>query len=46
MACFEVLSEDMAAMGSQQMNGEMLYELGVSYASGRDVPEDLVLAHK
>ncbi|MEI2388082.1 hypothetical protein [Breoghania sp. JC706] len=46
MARFEVLSEDMAAMGSQQMNAEMLFELGMSYASGRDVPEDLVAAHK
>ena len=46
MARFEILSEDMAAMGSQQMNAEMLFELGMSYASGRDVPEDLVTAHK
>ncbi|PTW61442.1 hypothetical protein C8N35_102152 [Breoghania corrubedonensis] len=46
MARFEVLSEDMAAMGSQQMNAEMLFELGMSYASGRDVAEDLVSAHK
>lgn len=46
MARFEVLSDEMAAMGSQQMNGEMLFELGMSYASGRDVPEDLVSAHK
>ncbi|WP_321345785.1 hypothetical protein [Breoghania sp.] len=36
----------MAVMGSRQMNGEMLFELGMNYASGRDVPEDLVSAHK
>lgn len=46
MARFEVHSDDMAAMGSQQVNGEMLLELGLTYATGRDVPTDLVSAHK
>ncbi len=46
MARIEVLSEDMAVMGSRQINGEMLFELGMNYATGRDVPEDLVSAHK
>ncbi|WP_321505703.1 hypothetical protein [Breoghania sp.] len=36
----------MAVMGSRQINGEMLFELGMNYATGRDVPEDLVSAHK
>lgn len=46
MARFEVHSEDMAAMGTQQVNAEMLFELGMTYATGRDVPTDLVSAHK
>lgn len=46
MARFEMHVDDMAAMGSQPVNAEKLFELGMTYATGRDVPTDLVSAHK
>lgn len=46
MARFEMHVEDMGAMGSQAVNADMLFELGMNCATGRDVPTDLVSAHK
>ncbi len=46
MARFEMPLENMAGMGSAPANAEMLFELGMTYATGRDVPTDLVSAHK
>lgn len=46
MARFEMHVDDMAAMGSQPVNAEKMFELGMTYATGRDMPADLVSAHK
>ena len=46
MARFEILDSAMAPLGAGIASGDMLFELGMMYSVGRDVPIDLVSAHK
>jgi uncharacterized protein len=43
MARFEIAEVDGAALGA---GADVFFELGMTYASGRSVPVDLVSAHK
>lgn len=45
MARFEMASPEMAAAG-QDASGDVLFQLGMMYATGRDVDYNLVAAHK
>jgi TPR repeat protein len=45
MARFEMLA-DSAPLGEGPAASDMLFELGMMYSVGRDVPVDLVNAHK
>jgi len=46
MARFEILDGNLAPLGEGPAAGDMLFELGMMYSIGRDVPVDLVTAHK
>jgi uncharacterized protein len=46
MARFELLDSETAPLGEGLAVGDMLFELGMMYSVGRDVPVDLVSAHK
>ena len=46
MARFESAEVEGATLAPVNGSGEMFYELGMMYASGRTVPADLVTAHK
>ena len=46
MARFEILDSNAAPLGEGPAAGDMLFELGMMYSVGRDVPVDLVSAHK
>jgi uncharacterized protein len=46
MARFEILDSDAAPLGGGPADGDMLFELGMTYSVGRDMPVDLVAAHK
>ena len=46
MARFEILDSTMAPLGQGPAAGDVLFELGMMYSIGRDVPVDLVAAHK
>jgi TPR repeat protein len=46
MARFEILDSDAAPLGEGPAAGDMLFELGMMYSIGREVPVDLVSAHK
>jgi uncharacterized protein len=46
MARFEILDSDAAPLGEGPAADDMLFELGLMYSVGRDVPVDLVSAHK
>jgi uncharacterized protein len=46
MARFEMLDADSAPLGEGPVVGDVLFELGMMYSVGRDVPVDLVTAHK
>ena len=46
MARFEILDGTAAPLGEGPAAGDMLFELGMMYSVGRDVPVDLVSAHK
>jgi uncharacterized protein len=46
MARFEILDGNAAPLGEGAAAGDMLFELGLMYSIGRDVPVDLVSAHK
>jgi len=46
MARFEILDANMAPLGEGPAAGDTLFELGMMYSVGRDVPVDLVSAHK
>ena len=46
MARFELADIDSATLAPVNASGEVFYELGMMYASGRSVPADLVAAHK
>jgi TPR repeat protein len=46
MARFEILDANVGPLGEGPAVGDMLFELGMMYSVGRDVPVDLVSAHK
>jgi TPR repeat protein len=46
MARYEILDSNAAPLGEGPAAGDMLFELGMMYSVGRDVPVDLVAAHK
>jgi TPR repeat protein len=46
MARFEMLDSNAAPLGEGPAAGDMLFELGMMYSVGRDVPVDLISAHK
>jgi TPR repeat protein len=46
MARFEMGGAELASMAERQPTGEGLFELGLVYATGREVETDLVAAHK
>jgi TPR repeat protein len=46
MARFEILDANAAPLGEGTAVGDMLFDLGMMYAVGRDVGADLVCAHK
>jgi uncharacterized protein len=46
MARFEILDGSAAPLGEGPAAGDVLFELGMMYSIGRDVPVDLVAAHK
>jgi hypothetical protein len=46
MARFEILDASAAPLGEGAAAGDMLFELGMMYSVGRDMPVDLVAAHK
>jgi uncharacterized protein len=46
MARFEMLDSNAAPLGEGPGSGDMLFELGMMYSVGRDMPVDLISAHK
>jgi TPR repeat protein len=46
MARFEILDGTAAPLGEGPAAGDMLFELGMMYSLGREVPIDLISAHK
>ena len=46
MARLEILDPDHAPLGNGTGVADMLFELGMMYSVGRDVPIDLISAHK
>jgi uncharacterized protein len=46
MARLEMFDSDLASLGEGAAAGDMLFELGMMYSVGRDMPVDLVAAHK
>lgn len=46
MARFEILDSNSAPLGEGPAASDVLFELGMMYSIGRDVPIDLVSAHK
>ena len=46
MARFEITTSDMVDFAAQGGTPDALLELGLMYCTGRDVPFDLVQAHK
>ena len=46
MARFEMLNADLGSLGEGPAAGDMLFERGMMYSVGRDLPVDLIAAHK
>jgi TPR repeat protein len=46
MARFEISSSEHAALGQTAPTGDVFFQLGMAYATGRTVPADRVTAHK
>jgi len=46
MARFEILDSNIAPLGEGPAAGDVLFELGMMYSVGRDMPVDLIAAHK
>ena len=46
MPRFEILDSDAAPLGEGPAAADMLFELGMMYSVGRDMPVDLISAHK
>jgi TPR repeat protein len=46
MARYEIAEVERAWLGQVYVSGDVLFELGIKYSTGRSVPADLVSAHK
>jgi TPR repeat protein len=46
MARYEIADVESAALGQANPAGDMFFDLGMMYSTGRSVPADLVTAHK
>ena len=46
MARLQMLDGDLASLGEGPLPGDMLFELGMMYSVGRDMPVDLVAAQR
>jgi uncharacterized protein len=46
MARFEILDSKTAPLGEGPAAGDVLFELGMMYSIGREMPVDLITAHK
>ena len=46
MARYEMGGAEMASMMERQPNADSLFELGIVFATGREVEPDLIAAHK
>ena len=46
MARLELPEFSLAGLGEARATADTMFELGMMYASGRDVPVDLIIAHK
>jgi uncharacterized protein len=46
MARFEILDANMAPLGEGAASADMLFELGIMYSVGSEMPVDFVAAHK
>ena len=46
MARFEFADAGLAAAGTQNVNGDVFFQMGMMYSTGRNVDVDLVEAHK
>jgi len=46
MARFEILDSNAASLGEGPADSDMLFDLGMMYSVGFDMPIDLVSAHK
>jgi TPR repeat protein len=46
MARYEIAELDNASLGQTNAGGDVFFQLGIMYSSGRSVPTDLVTAHK
>jgi len=46
MARFEVLDATSGIIGTEGASADIFFQLGMKYSTGRDVPADLVAAHK
>jgi uncharacterized protein len=46
MARLEMLDSDLASLGEGPAANDVLFELGMMYSVGRDMPIDLIAAHK
>ena len=46
MARFELPELTAAGLGEGSVTADTMFELGMMYSSGREVPIDLIIAHK
>ena len=46
MARYDVVGGDGAVLGEANASGDVLFQLGMMYSTGSDVPTDYVSAHK
>lgn len=46
MARFEILDPAMSGIGAEGASADIFFQLGMKYSTGRDVPTDLIAAHK
>lgn len=46
MARIDLGNPELATMGAQNASGDVFFQLGMMYATGREVDTDLVAAHK
>ena len=46
MARYEMAGAELGSMAERQPSGESLFQLGIAYATGREVETNLIEAHK